>query len=499
MLGDGLSRSPAVQTSDRKQDEGTIQQRMQHMIDLQAAYNGSFQLEESKKNSTSAEVPTQNSSLLQSKQVDLTTINGSELLNPTGGGDNTRQQNFRSIMPTLRAADTVTDGNENVDKTLPSNLDSTDSLVGKGIILFPETYQPSILSMPKSQYQAVDHEFSYENGIPVDGDSELDQERYKNYMNSIERKRPTSFCCILHPCWDCMKQWFTAENLHRSFCYAAIDGMLTGSGLAGALTGFGLVPKNFLVAVCAVACIADALCMALGHVWSTHVLSNQAATERRRERAAFEANRFETKSRLVDLLLSRGMLKIDATSIADTLEGYPDIFLSALVGEDICSGRTPNSSQNDLVGSTSPLNQKRGDGYYSYGQFNELQHDPDLANVLKAVGESRKEGFVMFISFSIFGTIPSIILRLLSLTVHNGGEASGGDAISNSEEAIYMSLRSAALSILCVISWILGVWKSHFFEPDSWILFGFESVVVMLVCIFTAFFLGTVLSTVVQM
>jgi len=452
MLDDSFSRSPVAQTSNKKQDEGTIQQRMQHMIDIQAAYNGSFQVEESKKssNSKSVEAPTQNSSLLQSKQVDLTTIEGNEVLNPARGEDIPRQQNFRSIMPPLRVSETATD---NIGPV------STDSLVGKGIILFPESYQPSTLSMLKSQYQAVDHDSSDENGIPLDVNAELDQERYENYMNSLEGKQKSSFWCIFYPCWCCVKQWLNAENLHRSFCYAAIDGMLTGSGLAGTLTGFSWAPTNFLVAVCAVACIADALCMALGHVWSTHVLSNQAASERRRERAAFEADRFETKARLVDLLLSRGMLKIDATSIADTLEGYPDIFLSALVGEDICSGRTPNSSQNDLVGSTAALNQNQGPVYCSYGQFNELQHDPDLAGVIKNVGESRKEGFVMFISFSIFGTIPSIILYLLSLTVHNKEEVSGGDNISDNKVDIYMSSRSAALSILCVISWILGVWK----------------------------------------
>lgn len=454
MLGDGISRSPAIQSSNRKQtDEGTLQQRMQNMIDLQAAYNGSFQLEETRKGSESAEKDTENSSLLQSRKINTST----EMLNPTKRENIPSQQNFRSIMPTLRTGEGATTTEKKLENALGTNLGSTDSLVGKGIIIFPDSYQSSTLSVPKSEYQTSENGPSYKNGSASGEENEIDQERYESYINAPEHKPKSSFCCILEPCCLCIKKWLNAENLHRSFCYAAIDGLLTGSGLSGTLTGFGWLPTNFLVAVCTVACIADALCMALGHVWSTHVLTNQAASERRHERAAFEANRFETKARLVDLLLSRGMLKIDATSIADTLEGYPDIFLSALVGEDICSGRSPNSSQNDLAGSGSPLNQNRA-AFRSYGQFNELQHDPDLAAVITAVGESRKEAFVMFSSFSLFGTVPSIILRLLSLTVHTE-EVSDGDTYSDRQTDIYMSARSAALTILCIISFILGVWK----------------------------------------
>ena len=79
-----------------------------------------------------------------------------------------------------------------------------------------------------------------------------------------------------------------AEALHRSFCYGAIDGMLTGSGITATFLGMGLLTARasfamhvFVVAFSLAACTSDAICMALGHVWSTYVLSNASANERR--------------------------------------------------------------------------------------------------------------------------------------------------------------------------------------------------------------------------
>jgi len=486
-----LSRSPAGDPSKRKTEEGTIQQRMKHMIDLQTAYNGSFEVGESRKLISQAPVTP---SLDPSKEKDsINKVNGAV----AAGADrnNDPQQSFRSIMPVYRPSESTSSSTRILEQSPSTSVGSADSMIGKGKLIFPKTYETSV-SASQSQYQAIDHRSPHENSVPITEDTEP----YIDYVDTPEPKHHSSFCCLLGPCLKCIQHWWNAENLHRSFCYAAIDGMLTGAGLAGTLTGFGWSASVFLVAICAVACTADALCMALGHVWSTHVLSHQAATEHRRERSAFEANRFESKTRLVDLLLSRGMLKIDAASIADTLEGYPDIFVEALVGEDICSSKTPNGSQYDLVRSNSNpdtfrylLNQPAS--YHSYGQFNELKHDPDLASVVNAVNESKKEGFVMFISFSLFGSIPSILMYLISTSLGTA-ERAEGEATDDEQTAAWVSALSASLTVICIIIWCLGVWKSHFFEPESWILFGVECVVVLLVCVLSAYWLGVGLSNV---
>jgi len=464
-----------------------MQQRMKHMIDLQTAYNGSFEVDESRKliSRTSA---TPLSDIPKEKRL-INEINGAVAVGTDRNYD--PQQSFRSIMPIYQPSRITTVSTRIFEQSLSTSIGSDDSIIGKGKIIFPKTYETSASAQP--QYQAIDNRSTYKNSAIVTENTET----HIDYVDTTEPKQHSSFCCRLDPYFQCVQHWWNADNLHRSFCYAAIDGMLTGSGLVGTLTGFGWLPSVFLVAVCVVACTADALCMTLGHVWSTHVLSHQAASERRKERSSFEANRLESKTRLVDLLLSRGMLKIDATSIADTLEGYPDIFVEALVGDDICSVKTPNSSQYDLVRSNSNsdtfryLNQSVSK--HSYGQFNELQHDPDLASVVNAVNESKKEGFVMFISFSFFGSIPSILMYLISTRLGTV-ERAEGETKDVEQTSAWMSAQSASLTVICVIIWCLGVWKSYFFEPESWILFGVECVVVLLVCVLSAYWLGIGLS-----
>jgi hypothetical protein len=51
------------------------------------------------------------------------------------------------------------------------------------------------------------------------------------------------------------------------------------------------------------------------------------------------------------MLLQKGMLKIDAMSIADTLDGYPDLFVSALTGESL-TAPNPNIIQSSTSSAT---------------------------------------------------------------------------------------------------------------------------------------------------
>jgi hypothetical protein len=77
--------------------------------------------------------------------------------------------------------------------------------------------------------------------------------------------------------------------------------------------------------------------MAIGQIWSSALATDAARTERAEGERAFHSDRARSKARLVDaLMVSGGMLKIDAVSLAETLEGYPDLFVSALLGGGIC-------------------------------------------------------------------------------------------------------------------------------------------------------------------
>jgi hypothetical protein len=418
MFGGGLARSPAVAPSHRKHDEDQkprdIQQRMQNMIDIQNEFTRSIREEEGEEGAP----------LLQRESASAAP---------------------RSIMP----------GFYQSSEPPPPTL--SDSGIGRGQIIFPSEQilqpVPPIGDFPAG---VTAQTLYYHDSLGGGSEHYHDAPEYIDMVDEPAREVKFSYCCLVDPCLNCIKKWLTAENLHRSFCYGAIDGMLTGAGLVSTLTGFGLKSGSYLIAISWVACTADAICMALGHVWSTHVLSSQAAAERREEGLAFRTNRGESKAKLVDLLLSRGMLKIDAMSIADTLEGYPDIFVGALVGDDIAS----STSGHDLPRTNSNRNLSLT---RSYGQFSEIHNDPDTAAVAMAVGESRKEGLVMLFSFSLFGAIPALIVVLYASTIvatapHPTSHSTSSAKHDHQQQAI-MSARSAAISTTCIVMWLLGVWK----------------------------------------
>lgn len=304
------------------------------------------------------------------------------------------------------------------------------------------------------------------------------------------------------------------ENLHRSLCFGAIDGLLTGSGITAACAGLGLLTTSSasaalwaVVALCLAACASDGVCMCLGHIWSTYVITQASIAEKTEERKNFNRDRAASKARLVDMLLDRGMLKIDAMSIADTLEGYPDIFVSALVGDvgalgpgsgGSWGGSAENLRSHGSAGALgvahTDLGSPRSGGatlggrsslhYGSYGQFNEFRDDPDKAALNEAVQEGWHEGIVMMLSFSALSAVPSLCFLLSSLWFpedQNPGYPGTSQV-------------TVAISMLSTVMLLLGIWKSRFFD-SHWILFGLEAVFVLLASLATAYCIGAALQS----
>ena len=270
------------------------------------------------------------------------------------------------------------------------------------------------------------------------------------------------FYCCWYPVQQCCIYFYYAESLHRSFCYGAIDGMLTGAGIVSTFCGMGLLStttnnsppvRALVVAFTATTCFADAICMAIGHVWTTHIMYDTRSHERHTARQQLFHNKSDAKGMLVDLLLSRGMLKIDAMSIADTLEGYPDLFINVVTGDALSAGGgLPPTSQhhdtgspatsdhrhqgidiaseehehllyhdNDTDGAISPgpvsqhhpQQSHRYTSYPSYGRLTEYEMDPDTYTAQTMTNESRKESCCMMLGFVLFAVVPSIIYTLV--------------------------------------------------------------------------------------
>ena len=137
-------------------------------------------------------------------------------------------------------------------------------------------------------------------------------------------------------------------------CCGAVDGHLTSAGILSAFLGLGLTAllpgwgrEGSVIAYAALTLVATssgAVCMGIGQIWSSALAADAAEDER-----VFHSDQARSKACLVDaLMVSGGMLKIDAVSLAETLEGYPDLFVSALLGGGgICSEEEEEDSGRD--------------------------------------------------------------------------------------------------------------------------------------------------------
>jgi len=362
-------------------------------------------------------------------------------------------------------------------------------------------------------------------------------------------------CCCCCACCQIREMWnylIHAENLHRAFCFGAIDGMLTGSGIAAASSGLGIFdpygPLSSRLAIIGLAiasCTSDGLCMGIGHVWSTYVMHFTQNRERKRSQWTFQNHRGLAKARLVDMLLMRGVLKIDAMSLVDTLEGYPELFLSSMVGDDN-GGCGPlgmlhtSMSRGSSLGSGGPYNDQQqqhaqhednSPNYdsISYNQpqqgqqqqeqqrtYNHMEsYDSVLMNYTDldnedggngssffSLSECQAEGFVMMFAFCLFSVVPSLVFAFVPIYINPNGAlfpsstinytSHGSDNIHSNSVDSGTSAASVTLTITSLIMILLGTWKSRFFS-SSWVVFGIETVIVLILCIVSAFLLGSAL------
>mmetsp|Transcript_9589 Transcript_9589/g.19281 ORF Transcript_9589/g.19281 Transcript_9589/m.19281 type:complete len:744 (+) Transcript_9589:80-2311(+) len=362
------------------------------------------------------------------------------------------------------------------------------------------------------------------------GDIEL-----RELQQRSRRRRRNLLCQILCYPIQCL---FTSEQVGRSFCFGAIDGMLTGSGILAAYIGLGILShvnafgttdtssyeadmhrKWILVALTLAACFSDGVCMAIGHVWSTRLVAGASFEERKEELRSFETSRSDAKARLVDALLLKGMLKIDAMSLADTLEGYPDLFVSALLGEGFCgaSAAQPSSmggfgsgaggaggggmirvpsgnSSNKPVYNPIPAEWNipapayapgvmghEGLKFESYSEFSDLHQDPDVKTFSEIMSESHLESFFMMVSFGSFSVIPSLVYTFAPYIANALGVANGRNM-----DTLAISV---SVGVTSIVMFLLGAWKSQFYN-SNWCMYGVETVGVFAVCVVCAFLVG---------
>ena len=386
----------------------------------------------------------------------------------------------------------------------------------------PQQIYPDYGSIPEQN-----HEFHYGNPDYQHDDDE--DYYYDGNGRGTRGGKSSSIFARMCACWyRPIARVLSQENLHRSFCYGAIDGMLTGSGIASAFWGLGLLSvetdiemRITVVAFTVAACVADSLCMAMGHVWTTYIVTSNHAWERSYERQLMEQDKANSKGKLVDMLLSRGMLKIDAMSLADTLEGYPDLFVSALVGDSLLTSGIQDAlldqpAENEYHQQqhphspiySDPAADFGGDGGFlgSFGSWKFPMHynserdslwDSEQGHVRVVSRESQKEGFFMMSGFALFAIIPSLLWLSLPAWLFPDpiptNTRYSRASYTGVQDGQTVNVPSLIILILSGIIWCLGVWKSRFVD-SNWVVFGFETVAVLIVCISSAYGIAALLA-----
>lgn len=239
------------------------------------------------------------------------------------------------------------------------------------------------------------------------------------YQREIPRSRVNRYCCcLIQPLVDLFRWFCRNPDLHRSACLGAIDGLVTGSSLIAGLQGLNVwTPSQsstevrvWLVALSFAVAAAEAVCMAVGHIRTTQQGALQAWQGRQEVTLEVQTNRSGAKGHLVDMLLQRGLLKIDAMSIADTLEGYPDVCVSLLAGESLDhAGQSHGGLSGDNMAAL--LHEHVQPDWHNYDELDDPEGNGSNSRaVRRAVAEAWTEAIGMMLGFGLAAVLPAVLI-----------------------------------------------------------------------------------------
>ncbi|GMH61677.1 hypothetical protein TL16_g10017 [Triparma laevis f. inornata] len=214
---------------------------------------------------------------------------------------------------------------------------------------------------------------------------------------------------------------FDPLSIHKATCYGSIDGTITGFGiLTSLISSSSSFPLRLLLSITISCCIADSCCMSLGQILSSKQIKRSTGETRKEAKWHLERNMESTKSRLQSSYIGKGVSEYDSKKIVEVLSKYPEVFVDAWVGEG--DGDEENEEEGCLNTGISPV-------------------------ILK-------ESYAMFISFSFFSCLPTLIYSLFTFTPYPF---------------------TFTTVIMLGIGFGLGMWKSAFFNGDG-IRMGVETV-----------------------
>jgi hypothetical protein len=303
--------------------------------------------------------------------------------------------------------------------------------------------------------------------------------------------------CLLQPLVDGGRLLLTHTELHRAACWGAIDGLVTGASLVAALRGLHVwtdaspTPvQTWLIAAAVAVSAAEALSMGAGHVRTTQSQARTAWEQRMAVQLSVTTQRAAAKGHLVDVLLQRGLLKIDAMSVADTLEGYPDVVTALLAGEALADGGSLAARSAQDLASLLPMG---GGGYglpahpppgtASQWQYEDYE-DPDSSRFVKqAVREAWIEALGMMVGFGVAAVVPALMVWVVPTPGHP----------NSSVTSSFMQPTTLMGLLLTAVMLFLGLAKARLAETPSVATTVLEAVGLLWLALVTAYGVGALL------
>jgi len=224
----------------------------------------------------------------------------------------------------------------------------------------------------------------------------------------------------------------------KSIVFGGLDGILTSFAVVSGAVGAHLGPVVIL-AMGVSNVLADALSMGAGEYLSSRSYNNYVKKELERERWELENFPEGEIMEMIELFESRGMTREDSTVVVTRMAKYKHFFLNIMMTEELC---LPVPEEDDNM-------------------------------------NSLKDGFVMFVSFALFGMVPIMGFALVPMLDP-----------SLDEHSLFV--------VACVVTALalfgLGAFKARFNEK-FYIRSGLETLVLGGACASVAFIVGRLVAS----
>lgn len=225
----------------------------------------------------------------------------------------------------------------------------------------------------------------------------------------------------------------TEGGFLKPLIFGGLDGILTSFAIVAGAAG-GSMPIQVVLVLGFSNIFADALAMGVGEFLSSKAENEWILQERRRENWEMENYPEGEIREMIDIYVSRGMSREDATIVIEKMSKYKDFFVDVMMAEELAL------------------------------QVPEEDHKT----------ESMKEGVVMFCAFATFGSLPLLGYVIIPALFPTLGED---------------VLFTAACVITGLVLFGMGCVKS-IFSAANWFICGLETFLLGGACATVAYTVG---------